>query len=142
MFTALQWWAISLYWKQRSTSTWNTNFDDKPQQCEFKFMVELHLITLSWGKWKAVWDVREIHTSRKIALSLIYCSWLTLSCFKLANWKNEFLKKILYELMLDLKTVDWPPELEFNLQVSVTTQLHFFDHPAQEKKLSLLLSLL
>ena len=54
----------------------------------------------------------------------------------------NFLKKILYELMLDLKTVDWPPELEFNLQVSVTTQLHFFDHPAQEKKLSLLLSLL
>lgn len=47
----------------------------------------------------------------------------------------NFLKKILYELMLDLKTVDWPPELEFNLQVSVTTQLHFFDHPAQEKKI-------
>lgn len=37
--------------------------------------------------------------------------------------------------MLDLKTVDWPPELEFNLQVSVTTQLLFFDHPAQEKKI-------
>ena len=47
----------------------------------------------------------------------------------------NFLKEILYELMFDLKTVDWPPELEFNLQVSVTTQLHFFDHTAQEKKL-------
>ena len=47
----------------------------------------------------------------------------------------NFFKKILYELMFDLKTVDWPPELDFNLQVSVTTQLHFFDHPAQEKKI-------